>query len=176
MRACTTEWRERSRKRVFKTLSMRDTKECAHPGWCFCVCVSQGLLHQSVSINSSSGAAPALQHVLYNLVEMLSESTSASAGRGLPFLTLQGSLSLSPSLFLSLSSSDMYQHTDYMLFFIIHAALLPLLESIWGKKTGTGREAWKSNCCRANSSSCCLITPHQDIKTGQDVIINCFFL
>lgn len=33
------------------------------------------------------------------------------------------------------------------------------------KKTGSGREAWNSNCCTANSSSCCLITPHHDTQS-----------
>lgn len=53
---------------------------------------------------------------------------------------LQGSLSLSLSIYLSLSLSlsIMHQHTDYMDFFIIHVAFLPLLESIQEKRQEKG--------------------------------------
>lgn len=41
------------RKRCLSSLQM---SAHTHPGWCFCVCVSQSLFHQSVSINSSNTA------------------------------------------------------------------------------------------------------------------------
>ncbi len=46
------------RKRYFKSLLVQLTNGLArtHPGWCFCVCVSQSLFHQSASINSSNTA------------------------------------------------------------------------------------------------------------------------
>lgn len=49
-------WEVGERNKKCKWLRMQLIKELAHPGWCYCVCVSQSLFHQSASINSDNAA------------------------------------------------------------------------------------------------------------------------
>lgn len=112
----------------------------------FCVCMSQNLFFQSVSINSSNAACQLRSVMRYITLSKCIVRPHQHHQLGCYLFKCCKALSLCHCFSRTHIYTHKHKHTpDYMLFFIIHVAFLPLLESVQKKKR---KEAMK--CEMAN--------------------------